>query len=256
VATRPLYDRFAWAYDLVVDRPAGPTAEQVAALLTAQGVRAGSLVIDAGCGTGRHAAALTGLGYRVLGLDRSGALVAQARARGAAAEFVCGDLLAWRPSKAAAAVLCRGVLNDLTADGDRRGAFRALASWLAPGGVLVGDVREWEATAQRYAHGLRHERRVTTRDDTLRYLSETTLDGARRLILVREQYAGVVDGGEVEETYDFAMRCWTAEEAHDHATDAGFASIEVLSGEDAGIAADRLLIVASAQSTGTACALS
>jgi predicted RNA methylase len=52
VATRPLYDRFAWAYDLVVDRPAGPTAEQVAALLTAQGVRAGSLVIDAGCGTG------------------------------------------------------------------------------------------------------------------------------------------------------------------------------------------------------------
>lgn len=44
MTTRPLYDRFAWAYDLVVDRPAGPTAEQVAALLAAQAVRVGSLI--------------------------------------------------------------------------------------------------------------------------------------------------------------------------------------------------------------------
>jgi len=36
---RPLHDRFAWAYDLVVDRSAGPMAAQVTALLADRGTR-------------------------------------------------------------------------------------------------------------------------------------------------------------------------------------------------------------------------
>jgi SAM-dependent methyltransferase len=80
--TRPLYGSLAWAYDLVVERPAGGPAEAVAARLRSLGVPPGSLVVDAGCGTGRYAAALAEAGFRVIGLDRSAALRAR-RAGGA-----------------------------------------------------------------------------------------------------------------------------------------------------------------------------
>ncbi|MEA2226897.1 MAG: hypothetical protein QOF04_527 [Solirubrobacteraceae bacterium] len=52
-------------------------------------------------------------GFRVVGLDRSEALVHQARARPSAAELVRADLLSWRPSEPVDGVLCRGVLNDI-----------------------------------------------------------------------------------------------------------------------------------------------
>jgi hypothetical protein len=113
--------------------------------------------------------------------------------------------------------------------------------------VLVGDVRGCEATARRYEDGLRHERRVAAGDDVLHYVGDTTLDGERRLMLVHERYTGSVAGARVDATYDFTQRCWTAEEVRDHSAGAGLASIDVVDGERAGIAADRLLIVASAQ---------
>jgi hypothetical protein len=64
---------------------------------------------------------------------------------------------------------------------------------------------------------------------------------------VHERYTGSVAGARVDATYDFAQRYWTAEEVRDHSAGAGLASIDVVDGERAGIAADRLLIVASAQ---------
>jgi SAM-dependent methyltransferase len=234
---RPLYGRFAWAYDAVVAHPAGGSAELVEAWLRAAGVGPGSLVVDAGCGTGRYASGLAAAGFRVVGVDRSEALVEQARRRGGAAEFVCADLLEWRPAEPVGAVLCRGVLNDLTADGDRRGALGAFASWLAPGGVLLADVRDWEATRVRYESGLPHERTVGSQ---LRFASETTLDEERRLMLVRERYVTP----EAEESYDFVMRCWSEEELREHAGAAGFSSVEVAEGAAVGIAPDRLLLTA------------
>jgi SAM-dependent methyltransferase len=90
---RPLYGRFAWAYDLVVARPAGGSVEQVARMLVASGTSCGSLVLDAGCGTGRYADGLAAFGFRVIGLDRSEALIQQARARSSRAVFVCADCL-------------------------------------------------------------------------------------------------------------------------------------------------------------------
>jgi SAM-dependent methyltransferase len=246
--TRPLYGRFAWAYDSIVRHPAGGTLDQVATRLRSIRLGAGSLVIDAGCGTGRLSAALAARGFRVIGLDRSDALIDQARGKTTGARFVCGDLLQWRPPELAAAVLCRGVLNDLTADEARRNAFVAFASWLEAGGVLLADVREWEATATRYASGLRHQRGVTDGGRALQFSSETSLDPAHRRMVVHERYVGLVDGVEVDERHDFAMRCWTADEVVSCARAAGFSRVDVIDGEDAGIAADRLLVVARTSS--------
>jgi SAM-dependent methyltransferase len=234
---RPLYGRFAWAYDAVVAQPAGGSVDLVADRVRAAGVERGALVVDAGCGTGRYAIGLVSAGFRVVGVDRSEALVEQARRRDTGAEFVCADLLDWRPAEAAAAVLCRGVLNDLVRDGDRRAAFAAFASWLEAGGVLLADVRDWEATRARYANRLSHERSVGS---SLRFTSKTALDVERRLVLVRERYVTP----ESDESYEFAMRCWTGEELREHARAAGFSSVEIVAGAEAGIAPDRLLLTA------------
>jgi glycine/sarcosine N-methyltransferase len=242
--TRPLYARFAWAYDSVVAHPAGGTVDQLTARLRSLGLGPRSLVIDAGCGTGECATGLAARGYRVIGVDRSEALIEQARRKTETARFVVGDVLEWRPAQAADAVVCRGMLNDLTADAERRGAFEAFASWLAADGVLLADIRDWESTAARYASGLRHERTAIRPDGTLRFSSETTLEPDRHQMLVHERYVGHVAGCDVDERHDFVMRCWTATEISDYARSAGFDRFEVVRGADADIAADRLLVVA------------
>ena len=241
---RPLYGRFGWAYNLVVPRPAGGRAGQLAATLSSLGVASGSMVVDAGCGSGRYAGALAARGFRVMGVDRSAALIEQARERTSGTAFVCADFLGWDPPEVAAAVLCRGVLNDLTLDSERRGAFAAFSSWLMPGGVLLADVREWEPTAARYATQQIREHTHSQAGRTLRFATETSLDAENHLMHVREHYAGMVEGVGVDESYDFVMRCWTASEIRDHAAAAGFRSLELRPGREAGIAPDRLQIIA------------
>ena len=46
-------------------------------------------------------------------------------------------------------ILCRGVLNDIIDNGNRRQAFLVFNRLLREGGVLILDVREWNATAAR-----------------------------------------------------------------------------------------------------------
>jgi SAM-dependent methyltransferase len=243
VTGRPLYGELAWAYDLVVPVPAGPPPDRVAALLREQGVEPGAALVDAGCGTGRYAAALAALGFAVAGVDASAALLAQAPAA-VGVEWVVADLLAWAPPRPVEAVLCRGVLNDLAADADRAGAFAAFARWLRPAGVLVADVRDWDATARRYgAAPVRTERVVETGERRLRFTAETTLDPERRAMRVRERYAAVEGGAAVERAGVFEMRCFTADELRALAAAAGFSRADVRSGADAGAAPDRLLLV-------------
>jgi SAM-dependent methyltransferase len=242
-STRPLYERYAWAYDVAVARPAGVSVEQAAAFASL-GVGADSLIVDAGCATGRYAAALADAGFRVIGVDRSAALLEQARSRTTSAVFVHADFLRWRPHEPADGVLCRGVLNDLISDDDRRAAIEAFAAWLCVGDVLLADVREWTATAARYANAPHHTRSASQPGRRLEFTSHTTLDPERRLLLLRERYVGSVDGADMEESHDFLMRCWTAEELRDRCAAAGFTSIRLQAGAEAGIAEDRMLLTA------------
>ena len=130
---RPFYTAFAWAYDLLVDRPVEAECDHVALALAARGVPPGARVLDAGCGTGRYAAPLARRGYRVTGVDRSADLLAVARARldGPAVAYARADLLALPVRRAFGGLLCRGVLNDLLDDDSRGAALAAFAG--APG---------------------------------------------------------------------------------------------------------------------------
>lgn len=52
----------------------------------------GGIVLDAPCGTGRYFPLVTGTGRRVVGIDQSAGMLAQARARGLAEDLVHGAL--------------------------------------------------------------------------------------------------------------------------------------------------------------------
>ena len=71
VCTRPFYTEFAWAFDLLIDRPVQKECMFIAAWLADRGVFPGATLLDAGCGTGRYAVELARRGYVVEGIDRS-----------------------------------------------------------------------------------------------------------------------------------------------------------------------------------------
>jgi SAM-dependent methyltransferase len=245
---RPFYGRFAWAYDLLVDRPVEAECRFVAARLTRHGVTPGARILDAGCGTGRYAAVLAGAGYRVTGVDRAPGLLAVARRRPAPVPVVVGDLVALPLRREYAGALCRGVLNDLLDDDARNAALRGLAGVLRPAGVLVLDVRDWEASVRaKLVHPV-HERTVETAQGTLTFRSETRLEPATRSLVISESHRLARAGQARIETHEFVMRCWTPDELRTRLTSAGFGALQWHGGYDEAAAVgrgDRLVVVAS-----------
>jgi SAM-dependent methyltransferase len=243
---RGFYHRFAWAYDLIVDRPGGPQVAAVADAFTRAGLERGAVLVDAGCGTGTYASGLAARGFQVIAVDRSPELLAEARARahrdGLDVEIVCADFLAgWAPARRAEGVLCRGVLNDLLTDDERTGAFRAFGSWLRPGGVLLADVRDRASSVRRYGAGRRLEREVRRGDDVLRFVSTATMDPASDLVHVLERWSGTAGGAVVDEQDRFTMRCWTWEGLEASSRAAGFGRVARLAADALGARGDRLV---------------
>jgi SAM-dependent methyltransferase len=248
--TRPFYGSFAWAYDLLSDRPIAMECAQIASILADRGLPSGARLLDAGCGTGRYAVELARRGYRVTGLDAAADLILVARQRAGVdgVALITADLTTLPPAPQYDAILCRGVLNDLVDDQTRRNAFQAFARALIGGGVLVLDVREWEATARRKTREPVHERIVQTVHGTLTFRSETRLDHATRRLLITERHVLTSPGRTTSADYDFVMRCWTRHELDALVAAAGFAAVEYQASFDRAApvgSTDRLVVVAS-----------
>lgn len=227
-SSRPFYAGLAQAYDALVTDPVGPWVEAVHQRLV-EGGRGSGRVLDAGCGTGRHAAALADLGHAVDLLDASADLLSQAAARCPSATVHRADLCGFDTGSRYDAVTCRGVLNDLVDGRERQAALDCMAAALVPGGVLFLDVRE--ASAAR----LRADREPHTKvvelptGELLRFTSTTTWDDG--LLRVDEKYdVTAASGARAVETYDFAMRPWTVIELRSRLDAAGLARVVVESG--------------------------
>ena len=247
---RPFYGEYAWAFDLLIDRPVAKECTAIAGWLVERGVVPGARVLDAGCGTGRYAMELGRRGYLVDGVDRSPELIDEAKRSAlhqpGSVSFHVGHLLAL-PDHRYDAILCRGVLNDFVDTASREAVFGAFAGALRRGGVLILDVREWEATKERKQREPLFRKRVETERGKLTFTSVTELDPDRRQLVLSETHTLVDDAGEHSSDYRFVMRCWTRPELDSILERGGFGPVEYFGAYDPAVdagATDRLVAVA------------
>ncbi len=251
MAKRPLYNELAWAYDLIVEKPSEVWAGFIDRALREAGVPADGRVLDAGCGTGEYASRLGRQGYNICGVDLSREMIAQAKAKcemcEGAVEFVEGNLLDLPKMVLCDAVICRGVLNDLTLDSDRQRVFPSFASVLKPNGVLILDVRDWEASVRRKAAKPIIEKRFVTDRGELFWRSRTGFDERRHGLLIRETSELVTSNDTLRTSYDLVMRCWTMGELTHTLSAAKFSIVRLLGGYGRDIVlgtTDRIVAVA------------
>ncbi|MBF4624975.1 class I SAM-dependent methyltransferase [Clavibacter sp. VKM Ac-2872] len=216
---RPFYASQVDAYDAIVSAPVEGWIEEI------RGHRTDGGLLDAGCGTGRHAEALARAGFEVELADASPAILAVARTRNPGIRAHLADICTVDLGRRYDVVACRGVLNDMLSDVERSAAVERLAAHAAPGGVLVLDVRDRDATRDRAG-------RTTTTEGalpdgrTVRFRSSTTW--ADPLVRVRELHEIIAPGRPTEsEPFDFAMRPWTRRELTDALGAAGLVDVVV-----------------------------
>ena len=256
VIRRPFYGEYAWAFDLIIDRPVRKECGAIVAWLIDRGVLPGMEILDAGCGTGRYAIELARRGYIVRGVDLSPELIAVATSATGdsigSVSFGVGDI-SHLPSSRYAAILCRGVLNDIITDEDRETVFTAFSESLQSNGVLILDVREWGASFERKTREPLFRKRVSTDRGELTFTSITALDPENRQLLISERHELVKEGVERVSDYHFVMRCWETQELTAMLARHGFGKVSCFGAYEAGVAigvTDRLVVVA--QRGGTA----
>jgi hypothetical protein len=120
------------------------------------------------------------------------------------------------------AILCRGVLNDITDDTSRHVVFSNFAEMLRPGGILILDVRKWYATEIKKRKYPVFENEVNTNRGRLRFQSITKLHPETKSLIVSEKHEMESGGNCQNVTFTFTMRCWTQDELNKNLTEAGF----------------------------------
>lgn len=127
------YDRIADKYDRRYARQKyDGIREAIDGFLGSQPLNA---ILDAGCGTGHWLAEMTGRAQLVVGMDRSGKMLARAREASPASRLVCAaaEYLPFAPA-AFDRVLCVNALHHFT---ERERFFDAVRRLLKPGGGLM-----------------------------------------------------------------------------------------------------------------------
>ncbi|MGC8960528.1 MAG: class I SAM-dependent methyltransferase [Chloroflexia bacterium] len=150
MAAVPLYDDLGADYDRFVDWE-GRLALELPAIEKVLGRIGARSLLDAACGTGRHAIALARKGYRVVGADLSTAMLEcarqNAREAGVGVSFIQAGLgkLARHLAGPFDAVLCLGhSLPHLLSAAEVEAALRDFAVLLRPGGLLLVQNRNDE----------------------------------------------------------------------------------------------------------------
>lgn len=96
-------------------------------------------ILELGCGTGRHATIMRGLGYEIFGIDRSEALLRVSKSRGVECEQ--GDIMTFHIHRNFDVCMAMfHVISYLNADGDLETALRNIRDHLVTKGLFIFDV--------------------------------------------------------------------------------------------------------------------
>lgn len=196
----PFYD---WENAQTVARRDVPFWERLA------GVQAGR-VLELGCGTGRITVPVARTGARVIGIDRSDAMLARGRqrlrrTRLTQASLVRGDIrhLPFRKRSGFSLVMAPyGILQSLTREKDLRATIESVHGVLPRGGLfvadLVPDLPRWSEYSRRTS--LAGSRGRGTR---LTLIESVRQDTARRLTIFDHEY--VERKGRARQVHRFSL---------------------------------------------------
>jgi SAM-dependent methyltransferase len=140
--TRPNAYSATWHAVFGATQPAESTAHEVAFLARVLPLPEHRSVLDVCCGSGRHLAALSALGYQVTGVERDPAVALAARESAPAARIVEGDAnrLADLVDGRFGGVVCLWQSFGYGTTSENVALLGAMAALLEPGGRLVLDV--------------------------------------------------------------------------------------------------------------------
>jgi ubiquinone/menaquinone biosynthesis C-methylase UbiE len=196
--------------------------------------RAGGPVLELGCGTGRISLPLARAGVDLVGIDRSGPMLARAAAqarRSASAgspRLVRGDIraLPFADRSFAMVIAPYGIMQSLTRAADLRAALAAAARVLAPGGTfgidLVPDVPNW----REYRNRVQLQGRAGASRLTL--IESVRQDRRRRLTTFEQCYLERRGGRTREHRFELTFRTLTVPEMTRALQRAGFTATAVL----------------------------
>jgi ubiquinone/menaquinone biosynthesis C-methylase UbiE len=184
-------------------------------------------VLELGSGTGRVTRPLARAGVRIVGIDRSAAMLERAR-RARAIPFVRGDIRALPFADASFSMVIApyGILQSLTRAKDLTAALESVARVIERGGRfgvdLVPDVPRWREYRNRV------QLRGTRGRAQLTLVESVSQDRKRRLTTFEQRYIERRGRHTREHRFDLTFRTLTVPEMTRHLERAGFAIETVL----------------------------
>ena len=242
----PFFDDKQYLRTVLAEKPPAQSAGEAVAAARLAGCRPGALILDAGCGNGRHAVPLARAGYGVVGLDGSAPLLAAARRdlrAGRRPHFVRGSYatLPFAP-RSFDAVLCLGTALGYLGEAADRAALREFRRVLAPGGRVLIETMHLDELGARLRE---HEERALPSGDVLRF--ERRFDRARRMLHETQR---LENGTGDRSPRSYELRVYGEQELRRMLERAGFAVIghhASLAGEGTPSPATPLVLVAQAE---------
>jgi len=139
-----IYDDFyASVYDYLVYSEAKNDYE-VGSIINSTKPTQASIIADIGCGTGHHTYALKDKGFNIIGIDKSSAMIQEAKKKYPSGKFMKGDAMDNRLFKTDSLTHILCMYFTIYYIKDKHRFFDNAMNWLMPGGYLVVHLVERE----------------------------------------------------------------------------------------------------------------